>query len=368
MCNGKAKFRSIVPLSLLLVLGGACRSQSGDSPREVRSVDLRIHAWNGYVDEYKEDFRRYARETHNVDVRFTVSFTSGHDSNVENIVSGIKAHLVSPSNDIVQPLVQLNLIVPVDFRRLKNANQINPRILKSRCYYVNGKTYGVPFNFGPCIIAYNKDKVPPPRSYKVLWDPRYRKRVSMPAVYATVNVYMAALMLGFPREELFRLSDTQLAQVETALRTLCRDQVGDYWYDNLDPRSRDRVDLGIDWGIGVQKINSEYGGNWGCVIPDEGATGWVDTWAITRHVQDPLTEEMAYAWIDFMIGAQQQAHMARVTSYGPINPYAGRYLSAKEKDQFWLTEPPFMERLVLWQPLSDETYRKYQEVWRRAKQ
>ncbi len=357
----------LVAAAFLGLLSG-CNDGGKSGENKTTPVALKIHAWNGYVLEYREAFQKYAKTAFGLDVEIVYTSTSGFDSNVENIKGGTRAHLISPANDLLAPLVREGLLTVLDTARLTNFKQINPVVVETKCTEVNGKPYAVPFNFGPYSIAYNRDKVPEPTSYKVLWDSKYAKRVSIPGEYDTINVYMTALMLGMHKNDLFDLNDEQLAAVETKLRELCRNQVGEYWRDNLDPESRDRVDVGMDWGIGVKQINQKFHGNWGLAIPEEGATGWIDTWAITINAMDPKVLEAAYAWIDFMISAERQAQMARITSYGPINPYSGRYLTAEEKKLYYLNYPNFMKNLILWQPLKPDVLKKYQEAWRRARQ
>ncbi|MFZ5573348.1 MAG: ABC transporter substrate-binding protein [Thermodesulfobacteriota bacterium] len=362
--------RPAVMILFVLVLGqlAGCGGEGPANEKKVDPVTLKIHAWNGYVLEYREAFQRHAKSGYGLDVDIVFSSTSGYESNVENIRGRAKAHLVSPANDLIAPLLREGLLLRIDLKKLSNFNQINPVVLETRCHEVDGLPYAVPFNFGPYSIAYNRDKMPAPASYKVLWDRRYAKRVAIPGEYDTINIYMTALMLGMPKTDLFDLDAEQLAAVEDKLRELCRYQVGEYWRDNLDPESRERVDVGMDWGIGVNLINRKYEGNWGLAIPEEGATGWIDTWAISINATDPKVLEAAYIWIDFMISAERQAQMARITSYGPINPYAGRYLTAEEKKLYYLNYPNFMKNLILWQPLKPDVLKKYQEIWKRARQ
>lgn len=345
---------------------GACSSRSDQSARQRPAVTLKIHCWEGYGKEHVEHFRQYLRQTRGQEVNLVITSTSGLDSFIEAIEKrGV--HLVSPANDYLTPLKRKGLLRSVDLGRLSNFNQLNRAIVDTRCNWVDGAAYGVPFNFGAYLLAYNKDKVPPPTSYSVLWDPAYRKRVTIPAVYDTINIYMTALALGIPKEDLFRLSPKQLAKVEQKLRILCREQVSEYWYENLMPERREHFDVGMDWGIGVLKINEQFGGNWGVVVPREGATSWVDNWAMTRNITDPETEAVAYAWINYLISPESQARMARVTSYGPVNPYSTRYLSAEEKKKYYLTDPKFLNDFILWQPLDADVQATYRKVWERCK-
>lgn len=354
-------------LLFIILTASSCSNYSSNKNGALVKVTLKIHAWNGYVLEYTETFKKYAEAEHGLDVEIIYTSTSGYESHVENIKGGAKADIISPSNDYLIHLMKEGLIVPIDTSRLKNFNQINPVILETGCYIIEGTAYAVPFNFGPYGIAYNKNRMQEPKSYKTLWDKKYRKRVSIPGEYYTVNIYMTALMLGIPGKDLFNLNNTQLAMIESKLRELCTYQVKEFWKDNINPESFNDLYIGTDWGIGVNQINAKYNGNWGFVIPEEGATGWIDTWAITKNAVEYDVIMAAYAWIDFMIKAETQARMARVTSYGPINPYAGRYLSAEEKKMYYLNYPDFIKKIILWQPLQPEVLKRYRETWIRIK-
>jgi len=358
----------ILVLSALTVTLIACKSRKDgpDAPPPSAPLVLRIHAWEGYAREYAAQFEAVMRKQHRVNVTLQVTVTSGLDSFIRNIRDrGV--HLISPANDLIAPLVQLNLIREIDTTRITRYRQINPIILDRHPTVIGGRIYAVPFSFGPYALAYNREKVPKPTSYKVLWDPRYRKRVTISGEYDTANIYMTALMLGSRGKNLFDLDAKKLKLVEDRLADLLRTQVVELWKGNLNPEGRERFDLGTDWGIGVSKINREHNGNWGFVVPDEGVTAWVDSWAVTRNVDSPELTAVAYAFINFMISPRIQARMAGITSYGPVNPYAGRYLSAEEKKRFYIADPQFFDKCTLWQPLKPEVLERYRKAWDNAK-
>jgi len=365
--RGIKLFWLVTLILLFLMLFPSCNKKDEIKQNKTKKVTLKIHAWEGYVREYEEDFRKYMLDEKKVSVTIKVQNASG-------LVSFIKAakedgyHLISPANDLLVPLNRKKLIKSIDLSRLKNFVLINPLILKTKAYEIDSMAYAVPFNFGPYAIAYNKNKMAAPESYKIFWDPKYKKRVTISGSYDTINIYMTALMLGIPKKDLFHLSDKQLISIKEKLRELFKTQIAEFWEENLNPENHEKFDLGMDWGIGVKKINEEYKGNWGYVIPNEGATGWIDTWAITKNVTDPEVENAVYEYINFMIGSKIQAKVARVTSYAPVNPYSVRYFTSNEKRRYYLTDPKFLEKIVLWQPLDAETLERYQRIWTSAKE
>ncbi|MCP4147358.1 MAG: extracellular solute-binding protein [bacterium] len=353
----------LLPLFILVV---NCGQKKSEPPAAIEKVSLKIHAWDGYAREYEAELKKHML-SRNLDVEFIITTTSGFDSFVE-AVRNKGVHLICPANDLLKPLTDLKLLKPLDCNKIPVIKQLNPNILAKNVHKIDDVVYSVPFNFGPYAIAYNKDKMPPPQSYKVLWDPGYRKRVTISGSYDTINIYMTALMLGMPRKALFNLTDSQLSRVEEKLTELFKLQVAEFWEENLNPANHTKFDVGMDWGIGVRRINKEYGGNWGYCIPDEGVTGWVDTWAITVNTKDPLTEKAAYAFINYMIRPRVQAKMARITSYAPTNIYAGRFLDAGERKRHYLNDPKHIERFTLWQPLDAPVMKRYRETWKRARE
>jgi len=347
-----------------LLISTGCGDNKNSSDKPV--IVLKIHAWDGYAREYETDFISYMEKDKNIKINLQITNTTGLDS-FRDAIKNKAVHLVSPAHDFVTPLQRENLLIQLDSTRLSRYRQINPLILSRKSTEIGGILYAIPFNFGPYILAYNKDTIQKPLSYKALWDPKNRGRVTIPGHYPTINIYMTALMLGIPKKDIFRLNDSQLTRIEEKLRYLCKNQVSDFWDENINPEKRDKFDIGMDWGIGVNKINRDYNGHWGIVIPEEGVTGWIDTWAITVNIRDQDTLSAAYSFIDFMLSPEIQAKMAKITTYAPVNPYAARYLRGMEKEMFHLVDPrELIEKMILWQPLDSETLKRYNMTWERA--
>ncbi len=358
-----------VILAILLLI--SCNNESSiDKIKNIhisnKLITLKIHAWSGYVQEHINDFELYMKNKFNLNVKLIVTKTSGLDSFIK-AVNKDNVHLISPANDLLIPLINKKLIIPVNIDKIKKFKQINPVFLKKGVHKVEGIVYAIPFTYGPYAIAYNKNIIPKPKTYKELWNKRYKKRVSISADYDTANIYMTALMLGYSPKNLFNLNEVQLNEIENKLSELVKDQIIEFWEDNLNPKNHNNFDIGTDWGIGVNRINKKYGGNWDIAIPNEGVTAFIDCWVITKNTSDVLTEKVAYEFVNYMISPKIQAKVAKITSYAPVNPYAGRYLNAEEKKEYYLTDPKIFEKFILWRPLNKDVLQKYQQLWERVK-
>lgn len=60
-------------------------------------MTLKIHAWNGYVLEYIDAYKKYAASDYGLDVNVVYTSTSGYESHVGNIRAGAQADVISPS-------------------------------------------------------------------------------------------------------------------------------------------------------------------------------------------------------------------------------------------------------------------------------
>jgi spermidine/putrescine-binding protein len=347
-----APLLSLVPLTLLISAVAAIPAHA-----ETPTLSLNIHAWAGYVEPYLADASSQLK-AQGFNLSYERTLATGLPSFERELRQGT-ADLVSPANDLIPVLAAQGLLQPLPENCAPKQYSINPLIILK--LPTNFSRYAVPFTFGPYALAYNTKSMSAPNSYRVLWDPRYRGRISI-SDYDTANIYMVALMLGYSADQLFNLSDDQLKNITNKLTLLRRQQQPIYWKENLNPLEASRLDVGTDWSVGVKQINQKSPGSWGIVIPREGATAWVDSWAIGAHVKGEKLKA-ACAFINIALSAKSQAEVARATGYGVVNMYVGRFLSAAEIVDFHITDPNYLNRLILWQPLSAENLKRYQKAW-----
>ena len=87
------------------------------------------------------------------------------------------------------------LAAPLDLAKIPSYSQLSPQLTSLPLVRANGQVYGVPFMWGPDPIIYDTTAFPqPPDSWNVLWDPKYKGKVSVWDDLSTI--YMAAQVLG----------------------------------------------------------------------------------------------------------------------------------------------------------------------------
>ncbi|MGH9581016.1 MAG: extracellular solute-binding protein, partial [Terriglobales bacterium] len=104
--------------------------------------------------------------------------------------------VISPSSDVATLITRSGLAAPLDLARIPAYQQLSPSLRALPLVKDGGKVYGVPFTWGPNPLLYDTTVFPhPPESWSVLWDPKYRGKISVWDDLSTL--YMAAQVLGF---------------------------------------------------------------------------------------------------------------------------------------------------------------------------
>ena len=107
-----------------------------------------------------------------------------------------------------------------------------------------------------------------------------------PIYIADAAVYLMATQPDLGIENPYALDETQLAAAVDLLKAQ-REHIGEYWSDYLKEiqafETGDSV-VGTTWQV-IQ--NSITTGNTEVVLPEEGTTGWSDTWMISSAGREP---------------------------------------------------------------------------------
>jgi len=299
---------------------------------------LRLLVWEGYAEK---DWVAEFEKANDADVQ--VVYLASDDEMWTKIKGsdGADYDLVSVSTSGVGKFVDAGLFKQIDTGKLPNLKNQLPQfqdLSKIAGATRDGKVYGIPFAFGSIGLIYDLDRVKPaPTSWSVLWEPQYKDKVIISDT-SEVGISMVAMSLGI--ENPYKLSDEQLNQVKEKLTAL-RGNVLSY-YSSLDESLQvyeaGNVDLIFSpWGEQAVGSFKKAGHNVGYAIPQEGASGWIDVWAMTKGVGN---EDLALKWINFVyekrisVELTNRFRLGNTVAESPDFDYASRLKWSEQVEDF----------------------------------
>src|ERR1700726_3928733 len=347
--------RCAVAALLLLALDcAACK------PKE---PTLTLLVWEGYADP---SFIGAFEESHHCKV--VASYMGTSDELVAKLRGGSASNydVISPSSDVAASIVRAGLAAPLDLSKIPAYSQLSAKLRESNIVKVNNQVYGVPFVWGRNPLLYDTTAfAKSPDSWSVLWDAKYRGKVSVWDELSTI--YMAAQVLGYHKpdpSQLYNLSDAQLEAVKKKLIEL-KPNIRKMWATGGELTNlfqNHEVVIAMGWPLvtnDLRKLNFSIGET----IPRENTTGWIDHLMITAASSN---KELAQAFLASVVEAQTPKKVSDVTHYTPPNSGAAQFLNTDEKEILHLDDPDaYMRRIYFWQDVSRR--RKYNEIWNEVK-
>src|ERR1700688_2357713 len=203
------RWTGLLPLLATLLCLGSCS----------KTPTLNLLVWEGYADP---SFIKAFEEQHHCKV--SASYMGSSDELVAKLRGGSAGNydVISPSSDVATSIATTGLAAPLDLAKIPSYSQLSPQLTSLPLVRANGQVYGVPFMWGPDPIIYDTTVFArPPDSWNVMWDPKYKGKVSVWDDLSTV--YMAAQVLGYDKpdpSQLYNLSDEQLEAVKKKLLEL----------------------------------------------------------------------------------------------------------------------------------------------------
>src|SRR3954468_18367037 len=190
--------------------------------------ELNFMVWEGYTDTL---FAKPFEDACGVKVNATYMGSS------DDLVAKLRAggaetiDLISPSSDAATAIIDAGLASAIDVGRIPSYTDLSEGFRNLKVARKVSTVYGVPWAFGPNPLIYDTTKITKaPDSWGVLWDKKYKGKLSLQDDIATL--YMVAQYLGLddPNDpsHLYNLSDADLAKVKAKMLEL-RPNVRKYW-------------------------------------------------------------------------------------------------------------------------------------------
>jgi len=324
---------------------------------------LNLLVWEGYADpSFVHDFEQQYR------CKVSASYMTSSDELVAKLRGGSAGNydVISPSSDVATMIASAGLAEPLDLSKIPSYARLSPQLTSLPLVRINSQVYGVPFMWGPNPLIYDAKAIPhPPESWNVLWDPKYRGKISVWDDLSTV--YMAAQILGYDKPDpghLYNLSDEQLEAVKKKLLEL-KPNIRKMWATGGELTNlfqNHEVVAAMGWPLmtnQLRKINFPVGET----IPKENTTGWIDHLMITSGSEQ---KELAHKFLEYMVDAKTQKKVTDVTGYTPANPAAAQLMTAQEVKSLHLDDVDnYQKRIYFWQNVPRRA--KYNEIWNEVK-
>ena len=321
----------VAGLALLMLAIAGCGDDDDDgggSEEALQEVgepegQLNLIAWPGYVaDPWKSDFEKQT----GCQIKLREAGTS--DEMVDQMRTG-QWDGVSASGNASLRLVAGGDVDAVNIDLIPNYETVFEDLKEQPYNTVDGVNYGVPHGRGANLLMWNSNAVKPnPTSWGVMLDPaqasKYKGKISVydDSVYiADAALYLKAHQPDLGIENPYELDDDQFNAAVDLLKQQ-QPNVGEYWVDaasQIQSFANEDVVVGTTWqyqyfalqaeGAPVAASPASQG-----FLPEEGATGWSDTWMISSQAQHP---NCMYEWMDFIVSPEANAQVAQYFGEAP---------------------------------------------------
>lgn len=339
--------RTLAILMVFAMMGAACGSDDGGSADDssnsgggaIEEVgegegEVSIVAWAGYIESGETDpnFDWVTQFEEDTGCQVNVKTAATSDEMVALMQEDSGFDLVTASGDASLRLIAGGTVQEVNTELIPSYGTVDERLQDAPWHTVDGKHYGVPYQWGPNVLMYNTEvfKGKAPTSWDVVFEeqmlPDGRSNKGRVQAYdGPIYVADAAMYLMAHRPELgiedpYELNQEQFDAALELLRTQ-RDLVGRYWHDafvQIDDFTNEGVAASGTWPFQVNLLKAE-GVPVESVVPEEGATGWADTTMMHANAPHP---NCAYKWMEWSLNPKLQGDLAAWFGSNPAVPTA----------------------------------------------
>jgi len=325
--------RFVALSSGVVIALAACGKKEPEAPAApVLEGQVDIVAWPGYIERGDTD-KAYdwvtgfeAKTGCKVNVK-----TAGTSDEMVSLMTQGGYDLVTASGDASIRLIRGGTVQAVDLARIPSYSTVDERLRDAAWHTVDGKHYGVPYQWGPNVLMYNTNVFKEaPASWSVVFEPGKlpdgkQNKGRIQAYDGAIYIADAALYLMTKQPDLGIKNPYELneAQYTAALDVLRKQHplVHRYWHD-ANVQVQDFTNEGVvasgSWPFQVNTLKAN-GQPVASVVPAEGATGWADTTLMATNAAHP---NCAYEWMEWSINPKAQGDLAAWFGSVPAVPAA----------------------------------------------
>ena len=277
---------------------------------------LNVYNWDTYIGE-----NTIPQFTKNTGIKVQYDLFANNEEMFAKLKEGNPGFdLIFPSDYMVETMIALNMLVPLDHAKIPNIKNIDPDPNFSDPAYSPGMQHAIPYMWGTIGIGYRKSKVKePPTSWKTVLDSdAFKGKIALMADQrACIGVTLK--YLGY------KLNSTDPKEIAEARDLLIKQKpnVKSFAEDNgQDLLLSGECDVVMEWNGDIVQVMEEDD-DIGYVVPKEGGVVWMDNMCIPKGAPHP---ENAHAFINHILDAKVGADIANFIHYASPNAAARKHI------------------------------------------
>lgn len=326
----KSYFMVLVGITSLVLqpaVAAAAQSSIGKGEGQVDIV-----AWPGYIERGETDkaydwVTEFEKKTGcKVNVK-----TAGTSDEMVALMNEGGFDLVTASGDASLRLIAGKRAQEINTALIPSWKTIDERLQSAPWHTVDGKHYGVPYQWGPNVLMYNSSVFKePPKSWSVVFEEQTLpdgkpNKGRVQAYDGAIYIADAALYLMAHKPELgikdpYELNEDQYKAALDLLRQQ-KKLVQRYWHDamvQVDDFKNEGVVASGSWPFQVNLLGADKKPI-ASTVPEEGATGWADSTMMHVEAAHP---NCAYMWLEHSLSPKLQGDLAAWFGSVPSVPAA----------------------------------------------
>jgi putative spermidine/putrescine transport system substrate-binding protein len=260
---------------------------------------------------------------------------------------------ISASGDATTRLIASGLAAPINTDVFENYDAVFDSLKNLPHNTVDGVNYGVPHGRGANVLAWNTEAISEaPTSWDVIWEQGADYAGNISIYDSSIFIADAALHLMSTQPDLGIQDPYQLnqEQFDAAIALLEELDANDplYWgtaADQIASFDSGDVTVGTTWQY---QVNNITGATVESTLPEEGSTGWSDTWMMYSEAEHPNCMLM---WMDHMMSPEASAQATVWFGEAPTSEAAcdaAEEISPGHCETFHATDEAYFDRVHYW--------------------
>ena len=340
-------------------------SSSGSSvkpPKDIKAATsvgkgegkLNIIAWAGYAEDGSTDPKVDWVTPFEKATGCQVNVKTGNTSDeMVTLMRTGNYDGVSASGDATLRLIAGGDVAPVNTDLVPNYKDVYASLKNREFNSVDGQMYGIPHGRGANLLMWDKKSVKPaPTSWSAVFDDASKYAGKVTAYDNPIYIADAALYLKNHKPDLGITNPYELdqKQFDAAIDLLKqqRKNIGEYWSDYTKEQAafaNGDSKIGTTWQV-IANLLAADKVDVGTTLPQEGSTGWSDTWMISSKAKHP---NCMYKWMNHIISPKANAEVAEWFGEAPSNPKACAQTADKNHCKIYHAgDEPYFKRVSFW--------------------